>query len=81
MTSEHKKPEGNANAKPDDVEAPMSDERREALRKVLLSAACSVPVVTSLLAPRKTLAQPPLPLGRGRQSPWLRFFARQRRWT
>ncbi len=61
MTSEHKKPEGKASAKTDDVGAPMSDERREALRKVLLSAACSVPVVTSLLAPRKTLAQPPLP--------------------
>ena len=58
MTSEHKKPERNASAKPDNLEAPMSDERREALRKVLLSAACSVPVVTSLLAPRKTLAQP-----------------------
>ncbi len=57
MTSEHKKPEGKANAMADDVGAPMSDERREVLRKVLLSAACSVPVVTSLLAPRKTLAQ------------------------
>ena len=57
MTSEHKKPEGKANAMADDVGAPMSAERREVLRKVLLSAAFSVPVVTSLLAPRKTEAQ------------------------
>lgn len=64
MTTEHKKPEGKANAMADDVGAPMSDERREVLRKVLLSATCSVPVVISLLAPRKTQAQvgpPPSP--------------------
>ncbi len=64
MTSEHKKPEGKANATADDVGAPMSDERREVLRKILLSATFSVPVVTSLLAPRKTEAQlPPPPSG------------------
>ncbi len=57
MTSEHKKPEGKANATADDVGAPMSAERREVLRKVLLSATCSIPIVTSLLAPRKTQAQ------------------------
>ena len=65
MTSEHKKPEGKAKAMADDVGAPMSAERREVLRKVLLSATFSVPVVTSLLAPRKTGAQiidpPPSP--------------------
>ena len=64
MTSKHKKPEGKANAMADDIGAPMSNERREALRKVLLSATFSVPVVTSLLAPRKTEAQrgpPPSP--------------------
>jgi len=65
MTSEHKKPEDKASPKADDVGAPMSEERREALRKVLVSAACSVPVVTSLLVPRKTLAQPPFSLPPG----------------
>ncbi len=64
MTSDHKKPEDEADDKADDVGAPMSYERREALRKVLLSATCSMPIVTSLLAPRKTQAlmhPPPSP--------------------
>ena len=72
MTGEHKKPEGQANAKAGDVEAPMSDERREVLRKVLVAAACSVPVVTSLLVSPKTLAQitgPPPPPD-GPPPPW-----------
>ena len=37
MTSDHKKPEDEENAKGDDIGAPMSDERRDALRKILLS--------------------------------------------
>ncbi len=63
MSNESKNPE-NADpvlSKERSIEAPMSDERREALRKVLLSATCSVPVVTSLLAPRKAQAQIVIP--------------------
>jgi len=66
MTSKHKKPEDEENAKADDIGAPMSDERRDALRKILLSATWSVPVVTSLLAPRKTQAQGGRPARGGR---------------
>ncbi len=60
MSNESRKPEGGADQAPETnvrSDEPMSDERREALRKVLLTAAYSAPVVTSLLAPRDTKAQ------------------------
>ena len=58
MAGEQKKTTDESYTKGDDAGAPMSNERREALRKILLSAAVSVPVVTTLLAPRVGQAIP-----------------------
>ena len=38
-----------------EVKEPMSDERRGTLRKLLLTATFSAPVVTSILAPRRAI--------------------------